>query len=307
MSLRETRIPALIVSLLFALLLWGSVNLTYEYQASIEIPLELRNINPDRSLAIPIPQTVMLRVRGTGWLLARLHLFPEMRYVIDLTGIDQRKRLITLPDFPERVNLPSGIRILRILPETLTIHLDSKVTRSVPLRADGDLTFRQGYDLVGPIQLNPDRVDLVGASSLVNSIEVWKTKRFVLRDLKASTEITAEVDDSLAYSISASPSSAVVHLDVQPIAEKTFKGIPVEVNQVPSGRRVVLLPPKIDIIIRGGVDKIGPLQLSDFKAYVDYRSILLDTTGSIQPSISGPGYVKIVSREPYSLQYVVRK
>jgi hypothetical protein len=98
-----------------------------------------------------------------------------------------------------------------------------------------------------------------------------------------------------------------MYFDVQPIAEKTIDNIPVEVNQIPGTRNVVLIPPTVSIIIRSGVNAVAPLTEKDFYAFVDYKSILLDTSGFVQPIILGPENIKIVNQQPEKIQYVVRK
>jgi hypothetical protein len=111
----------------------------------------------------------------------------------------------------------------------------------------------------------------------------------------------------MSYGITPFPAAVAVQIDVQPIAEKSFKGIPVEVNQVPGNRVVVLIPPKIDIIVRGGIEQVAAVEQKDFSSYIDYKSILLDTTGSITPVVTTPKDIKIVRQDPERLQYVVRK
>ncbi|MBP6672545.1 MAG: hypothetical protein KA247_05320, partial [Bacteroidetes bacterium] len=94
---------------------------------------------------------------------------------------------------------------------------------------------------------------------------------------------------------------------VQPIAERTITDIPIEVLQVPERRNVVLIPPKISVIVRSGVNNVANITRNDFQAYIDYRSILLDTSGLMTVTIIGPDHVQIVQQDPQRIQYVVRK
>jgi hypothetical protein len=125
--------------------------------------------------------------------------------------------------------------------------------------------------------------------------------------LKSGVNTRVAVSDTFAFGITPTPSFVSLQFDIQPTAEKSFKGIPVEVNQVPRNRVVVLIPPKVDIIIRGGVEQIAAAEQKDFSAYIDYKSILLDTTGSLQAVVTTPRNIKVVKQQPERLQYVVRK
>jgi hypothetical protein len=55
------------------------------------------------------------------------------------------------------------------------------------------------------------------------------------------------------------------------------------------------------------INAVAPLTEKDFYAFVDYKSILLDTSGFVQPIILGPENIKIVNQQPEKIQYVVRK
>ena len=296
-----------VFSTIFAGLLWLSVNMGYEYQTTLVIPVALENIKPARSLARPIPQTVSVKIRTTGWQLFGLYFVPAPRYALDLTDITNRISFITSKDVSERLELPEGVRTLELSPDTITVVLDEKVKKKVPVEPIVQLSFREGYGLVGEIKAVPDSVSLTGARSILDRIDKWQTVPCTFSNLKSDVKARVPVSDTLSFGVSALPAVVDLQCDVQPTAEKSFNAIPVEVEQVPGNLLVVLIPPKINIIVRGGIEQIAALDKKDFSAFIDYRSILLDTTGSIHPVVTTPKDIRIVRQDPERLQYVVRK
>jgi YbbR domain-containing protein len=305
--MKEHRLPIIIFSTLFAILLWVSVNMTYEYQTTVQLPLVLENIKPTRALARPVPQSVQMKVHGTGWQLAELSFAPNTRYELDCGEVTTHQRFLTANDIMERVKIPRGPSVIEIKPETLLVVLDEKISKTVPLIPNTSLSFRNGYDIIGDVHISPDSVKLAGAHSLLNDVTAWSTNLLSLSNLRSPVQTQISVSDSLSYGITPIPSKATISFDVQPIAEETFKGISVDVNDVPENRLVVLIPPKVDIIIRGGVDQLAALSRKDFSAYINYSTILLDTTGMISPTIVCPRNTKVVDQNPEKLQYVIRK
>lgn len=279
----------------------------YEYQTVIPIPLELENMRPNRSLARPVPRFVYAKVSATGWQIIGLPFVPAVHYALDVGDISNRYNFSTAKDMMERLRLPQGIRTIEIKPETVAVVLDEKTRKMVPVEPLLRMSFREGYGLVGDIKTAPDSVLLTGAKTLLERVERWPTNSLEFSNLKNGVVTRAILSDTLAFGVTPTPTSVSVQFDVQPTAEKTLKGIAVEVNHVPGNRLVVLIPPKIDIIIRGGIEQVAAAELKDFSAYIDYRSILLDTTGSLQPVVTMPRNIKVVSQEPARLQYVVRK
>ena len=296
-----------IFSTLFAVLLWLCVNMGYEYQFAVAVPLVVDNLKPNRALVRPVPQTLNVKVRGTGWQMLGLSFMPDVRYVIDVGEISNRFNFATSRDMLERLKLPQGLHPIDIKPETIAVVLDEKVRKNVPLEPVVRLSFREGYGLVGDIKTNPDSVTLTGPRSLVERIARWQTEPLEFSNLKSGVNARADVSDTLSYTIVTSPTSVALQIDVQPTAEKMFKGIPVAMTQVPSNRLVVLIPPKIDIIIRGGIEQVAAASQKDFSAYIEYRSVLIDTTGSLQPIVTTPKNIRVVAMQPNHLQYVVRK
>lgn len=305
--MKNKNIHIVIFSSLFAVVLWLCVNMGYEYQSVISVPLILENIKPNRALARPIPSSLKVKVRTSGWQLVGLSFVPEIRYVLDVSDISIRYNFATSKDITERLKLPQGVRATDIKPETIAVVLDERIRKNVPVEALVRMSFRDGYGVVGDVRTSPDSVLLTGAKSLLDKIDQWQTEPLEFSNLKSGVNARVAVSDTFAFGITPIPTFVSLQFDVQPTAEKSFKGIPVEVNQVPGNRVVVLIPPKVDIIIRGGVEQIAAAEQKDFSAYIDYKSILLDTTGSLQAVVTTPRNIKVVKQQPERLQYVVRK
>ena len=255
-----------IFSTLFAAALWLSINMGYEYQTVVSVPLVLENIKPNRALAKPVPPIVNVKVHASGWQLVGLYFAPNVRYVLDISDISNRFNFVTSKDIGERLKLPQGIQTVDIKPDTIMVVLDDKVKKTVPVEPVVAMTFREGYGVVGDIESIPDSITLTGAKDLLDKIDRWQTDPLVFSGLKSDVNARVGVSDTMSFSITPSPAAVTVQIDVQPIAEKSFKGIPVEVNQVPGNRLVVLIPPKIDIIVRGGIEQVAAVEQKDFSS-----------------------------------------
>ncbi|MDE3058384.1 MAG: hypothetical protein KGJ59_10555, partial [Bacteroidota bacterium] len=306
-GMKNKRFHIIFFSTFFAILLWLSIVLTYDYQSIESVPLVLENMKPSRALAQPVPETVNMKVRGTGWQLIVLSFSPDKKYVLDISGVSNRYSFLTNQDVMGRFAVPQGIRVVEVLPETVTVVLDEKITKNISLIPTTLLDFREGYDIAGEMKLTPDSVEVTGARSRIEEIKEWHTAAVQLSELRSAVNMRVAVPDSPYLGITVSPHSATLQFDVQLTAEKIFKGVTVVLNQVPENRAVVLLPPNIDVTIRGGVDQVAKIEHQNVSAYVDYRTILLDTTGAVQPTIVYPKEVKVIGVNPPKVQYVIRK
>jgi hypothetical protein len=191
-------------------------------------------------------------------------------------------------------------------PESVFVALDALSLKKLPVTPDCVLSFREGYGQVGPVVVMPDSIIVEGARSVLSMFTSWKTSRREFPNLRSPVDSDLPLADPTPYLLSFSHSTVRVMFDVQPFAEKTFSGLPVEVLSVTPNREVILIPPRIEIVVRGGIDQLSALTLEDFRASIEYRSVLSDTTGTLEAEISAPAGVHIVRRQPEHIQYIIR-
>ncbi len=305
--MKKVHYSVIIVSFLFAFFLWLSINLSNEFQINLAVPLRIDNLDSAKALANHIPASLTVRVRGTGWKLLNTLLTPALQYTLDVGAIRWRKLFSANNNLNERLNLAEGVKVIEVIPDSILIVIDDRTHKCVPLSAQIDVSFREGFGKVGPVVITPDSVVIVGAKSALAAVTQWSTQPVLVKECKSGVNETVSLHDAYLSEIGVYPSTAVVRFDVQPIAEKKILNIPVRVNQLPPNRQVVLIPPKIDIVIRSGAQYVAGVSDKDITAYVDYRSLLLDTSGTVQPTIVCPENITVVQRTPDILQYVIRK
>ena len=83
--------------------------------------------------------------------------------------------------------------------------------------------------------------------------------------------------------------------------------IPIEVTNVPKDKTILLLPDKISLSVRGGINFLGRISRTDFKVSIDYRDIISDTLGSVSPMVIPPKYVKLIYLDPERIKYIIKK
>lgn len=304
--MKDIRYNVILATTLFAILLWVSVNLTYEYQITATAPLVVDGIPTDRELATPLPRTVAMRFRGNGWRMAALALSGDLRCHIDFETLPANRRALTLIDIVERLNIPPGIQPVDMKPESLFLSLEPYVEKRVPVVLEHTMSFQGGFGQVGPTKILPESVTVRGASSVVSQIPSWPTAFTTFTKLKAPVDMEVRLADTSSYRLSFSPASVRVQINIQPFAERTIPGLPVEIRSIPASREVILIPPKIDIVVRGGIEQLADLTPAEFHVHTDYATLIADTTGYLDVEVTLPPDVQLVTKRPERIQYVVR-
>jgi hypothetical protein len=94
---------------------------------------------------------------------------------------------------------------------------------------------------------------------------------------------------------------------VQKIVERSFDGIVVETRNVPSFRELVLYPAKINVVLKGGISRLGKLTNDSLKAYVDFWTALKEENKTIEPQVECPQFTDYVGAQPKKLEYIIKR
>ena len=316
--MKRSDVHILLGSLFFGTLVWLSVTLREQYQTSVQVPLVINNIPEGWAIKTPVPPQMNLRFRGDGWRLALLLLSRDLRLRIPLYTIPSglrfsdsndpwRTRVITAGDVADRLALRGNVRLVDVKPDSVFIALDRFTQKTVPVILDYAASFHDGYGQTGAPSLLPDSITIGGAVSVLRAITAWHTARATFDNLKNPLDQEVPLAPAEKYELSFSTASVRVRINVQPFAEKLFAGLPVTADSVPDDREVIFIPPKIDVVARAGIRQLSNLAEMDFRVFVPYASVVADSTGSIDVSVTPPPGVQLVSKRPDRLQYIVRK
>ena len=177
-----------------------------------------------------------------------------------------------LPVDQNRIPLEPSIKILDITPPYLSVRLEDKISKSVPVSVP-----LVGEPAQGRIFLEaapePAQVTLTGAQSAVEAIEVVRTKPVDLSQAGETFKREIPLDIEAPDLYTASHSIIVVTVPIQEkMVTKTLENIPIRLVNATGKAR--LEPERITIDIRGPYETLGnPDILSQIYAFVDLAGV----------------------------------
>ncbi|MDH3252873.1 MAG: YbbR-like domain-containing protein [Ignavibacteria bacterium] len=305
--MKNKRFHIILATVLVGILLWISVKLGFQYQTVVNAAVAVEKIPPGTAISSRLPRFLQLRLRGDGWQLVPVVMGPELVYPIDLRTFPYMTKIITLRDVAERLSMPMGVQVLTMNPDSLVVRLDRHREKRVPVYPDLAISFRDGYAQIGGTVVTPESVTVGGSENVLASLSSWNTQRVDLENVRSSVDRDVPLADTSGNILSFSPTAVRVRVEVQALAEKIFSGIPVRVTDVPGNLDVIIIPPKIDLVIRSGVERLSALSQQDFRIVASYNDLVADTSGIFVPEVFPPNGATLVSRRPERLQYVIRQ
>ena len=293
-----------IASVFFSFVVWGSISLSDFYYTNIDVKLTLANFPKGYITGSALPDKVRLRVKGQGWRLVSVNVGAEAEFKVSV-GSESGKKTISLYNYLESNRwLLSDVDIISVQPDSLKFFIEKIISKKLPVIPDLELEFKPGYGLASDIVLNPDSLIVFGPVSYLKPMQEIKTDTKFLGPLDSRIETEVNLPEMNGFRFNVDIIDVV--LDVQKIVDKQFNSLTVEVIDIPTDKEVLLLPNKIGINIRGGIEILGKLRTDQFRAYVNYRDIVLDTTGSISPFLEMPNNVTLQFLKPERLRYIIK-
>ena len=303
----ERKSHAIIASVILSILVWLSVSMNNQYSVAVRIPFKVSNIPTGLSLAGPIPKYISVRIRGTGWQVASSYLSTTASVNFDASTLNRKGVVLTSRDLSYSMDIGSAAQVLSIDPNSVAVSLDSTITKKVPIYAVVDVKPRDGFMTVGAPQVTPDSVTITGARRLLHKIDVWETQPREFERAINTIHATIPLSDTLSGIVQVDARQAKVRVDVEQIADNTYHDVPVRVEGNTDSIDVLLLPPTVDITVRGGINEMANVTQDSFKVTVNYRRIYRSGKVFFRPTVEAPAQLQVIGLTPDSVECIIRK
>lgn len=293
------------ISFIFALALWLYISLSDNYIVNLSIPVNLK-LSQRQALASEIPNTIDVTLRGKGWDLLTVMLGHKPVYNLDLSNYKKNVKISPISDLKSIIGIPEHITVLNVYPDTLDIVFDNITEKYLKVKNNLTVIPKEGYVIVGNPRIEPDSVKVYGASSVIMKLKSIPTESLTIENVSQKFSKVVNLKDTLTNLIQIEPKTVTISYNIELLAEKKLEGVDVVVKNLPLNKEVVIIPPKIDLIFRGGVNHLSRLRESDVTVSIDFNVLEKDSTGFITPDIRIPVDYDLIKYEPNQFQYIIK-
>jgi YbbR domain-containing protein len=294
------------LSFVCSVLLWLYVNLNLNYTIVFPISLDVKLSN-SQALVNDLPSYIDVTMKGKGWELLGILLTKKTTYYLDLTNNKKDIKINISQKIDEFLGLTGGVSILSINPDVIDINFDNIVSRMIKIKNLVNVIPKDGYMIIGNPKISPDSVRVSGAMSIIGKIKFIPTEQININNINSGITRTVKILDTLKNIIKIEPKTVSMTYYIELSAEKIFEDISVIINNVPPDKEVLLIPPKLKLYLKGGVEQLAKINPDEIFANVEYKQIENDSLGYITPKITLPVDATVVNYEPRKFQYIIKK
>jgi YbbR domain-containing protein len=295
-----------LASLVFAIVLWLYINLNLVYNISFQIPLDIK-LSKTQALANDLPNSIDVSVKGKGWDLLGIVLSKNLSLNLDLTNYKKDTKINISQATNELLSLSSNVALLSVNPDMIEINFDNITSKMVKVKNSANVTTKDGYIIIGSPKVSPDSVKISGAMSIIGKIKYLPTEPFTMTNVNSGFTKTIKIIDTLNNIIRIEPKLVTITYNIELSAEKNYEDLNVIISNVPQDKEVLLIPPKLKLYLRGGVEQLAKINPDEIFAGIEFKQIDNDSLGYVSPKITLPVDVTIVKYEPQKFQYIIKK
>lgn len=301
----KKKINIIIVSVIFSIILWISVSLSNYYFATIDVKLKVINLPEGYTTGTNLPDKISIKLKGKGWKLTAANIGSETEFYISAKSDSGWIKLNLNKSVIENPWLSSDVELISIQPDTVSFFVERIIAKKLKIIPNVTINYKSGYGLASPVYISPESVYVYGPASIIAKNPQILTENNVYSNL--DSKVIEKIGLLERQGVRVENNDIMIYLNVQRIVEKNFDNIPVIVTDIPKDRDVILLPNKISVGVRGGIDYLGKITADQFKFYVNYRDVVLDTLGSIHPKYEIPEDLNLIYIKPENLNYIIKK
>ncbi len=290
---KTKQILTLIISFIFASLMWFVIVNDKDYTIAMEIPIQVYEPREDKTLKNKIPKTALVRFQGKGRALLIAKILQKPVLIMDIANIQQRYH-VSLNDYyqkyPNRVIYNrTDMEFLEVVyPDTFTILIDSKISKEIPVKLEYKAKPAPGYLFPDKPVLEPEKVTVTGPETVVSKINVINAQILNAGDINRDIVVYTDLINPDPDFIILDQKSVSVTFNVESIGEKILYSVPVIAENIPDNISVRFVPPVVSLKIVGSNAEIQRMTNDSVHVFFDYSEQWIPSKIYYQPYVRVP-------------------
>jgi YbbR domain-containing protein len=174
-----------ILSLLVSVLLWFTYGHDPEVGAFVSAPVEYRGMPENLEIGSDLVESVSIDLRGPSEKVANFSAVKPP-VTLDFSPVHSPgERTFQIDE--RNMDLPSGMRLMRVVPARIRLQFELRARRDVPVRPRFSGAAPRGY-IMDRYEVEPKELTLVGPQSHVQTIEYAATDPIDLSSVVGESE-----------------------------------------------------------------------------------------------------------------------
>jgi hypothetical protein len=304
------KLRVFLLFLLLSFLFWTLIKLSREYISEVEFGLSYTDVPKNKLIQNEPSERINLTLKTTGFKLLRYGFKPKvLEYT--LTEIDRKSGTEYYSETSSNINflqaqLSAETVVLNAEPDTLFFDLGVRKSREVKVVSEVDFEFKNGFNFVQPVKMEPQLVTISGPEKVINTINEVYTQDVTFQDLSSSfSRKVGLIPPNDAVEISVQEVNVIGEVDK--ITDGSFS-IPFEVINLPRNYLISTYPKEVKVVFQVALKDFNKIPENSFRVQCDYKKSEDNNLDYLIPQVvEKPEIIFDVKVIPNKIEFLIKK
>tara|TARA_R110002012_G_scaffold249805_1_gene427428 strand:+ start:2772 stop:3734 length:963 start_codon:yes stop_codon:yes gene_type:complete len=273
--LRTKRLNAFFLFFGMAFFILILVKLSDTYTNVLEFKIELKDIPDDIVIEKQDELKLKIEFEATGFFWTRYIIDnPKITLSLSEDFLVEEKTYTLNVDLATshiREKLSQKIENFKLINKNLKVRFDTYSVKKVPVRANADITFENGFGALKVFELSEDSIKVIGPKDLIDTISYISSKKVTFEKVNASISKVLNFDlENYPETLKLIPEELNIKVNGERFTEGEID-LNVELINVPSELSINYFPKTIKVTYTVPLDDFKAINNSDFKIIADYK------------------------------------
>ncbi|PQJ78496.1 hypothetical protein [Polaribacter porphyrae] len=309
----QRNIPKAFIGFLIAsFLIWLLITFSKEYNTTITFPVTYVNIPQNKLLqSVPVKQ-LNIFIKGSGFKILKTKILtPNLKLDVSNLQRKQKSKFYLLP-FSQQSKIANqiatGLQIKQFELDTIFLNIGVLTSKKIKLKANTDITYHIGYDLLDDISIKPDSIVVSGTKMQLDSIKQIELSKLTLKDVKSNfSESVKIVKPKGVNNLKFSTSFAEISGKVDKFTEGKLE-IPFLVKNLPNNTNLTTLSESVEISYVVALSNFSKVNINSFKVECDFLTSQDNNLSYLIPKlVTKPSFIKSYKIVPLKIDFLIQK
>ncbi|WP_233269916.1 CdaR family protein [Polaribacter sp. L3A8] len=292
--------------------MWFLITLSKEYVTTLTYPIEYTHIAQNKLLQkVPIKEIdIVVKSSGFNILSSR---FGDKSIALNANSLYKkssnryyfltRNQVVTI-----QKQLHSGVQLQEIPLDTIYLEIGTLLSKKVVLKANLDINYHIGYDILEPVTVKPDSILISGPDAEIEKIKEINLKFLKLEGIKEdfSKRVKIILPEN-SNNIKMNATYATISGKVEKFTEGTLE-IPFKVTNLPEGVSLTTLNKTVSVSYVVGLSNFDKIDKNFFEIVCDYNTSKKNNLDYLVPKVLvKSSYVKSFKVIPNKIDFLIQK
>ncbi|MCK5815877.1 MAG: hypothetical protein KAH07_08030 [Flavobacteriaceae bacterium] len=307
----DLKLRVFTVFLVLSLLFWILIKLSKTYTTELVFDVKYTNIPAAKVFQSASTTTFTVSLKSSG--------FNLLKYKLKQNTIQVDINKVTYKSGSDYYYLPNNhllglqkqltvdTEIKRVQLDTVFIKMGFNKLKKVPVRLNGDIQFKLGYNFVNQFFLVPDSVSVSGPSKLIDDIHEVNTVTFKKKEVSSNINEIIKLQTFANQNILISSTNITLSAAVDKFTEGTLK-VPFKVVNLPEGVSISTFPKEISVVFKVGLSNYNKINSENLKVVCDFSQTEKHQIDYLIPTLKEQSsFISSVRFKPSKIEFLIEK